>query len=955
MTAFYTRARRALMAERGDADPILTIVGMLVAALISATMIGIITIVIQSGANIVTENLRATTIGTAQKAWAQDANNASLVVQTDDELVAFYEIPGRAPGVYMKRGDGTGGDYCRKSIWSVTDDGIRNVVQQFDNAMCDLEDSTLQPDRQTTLLTLDGVEGAASIVAENAAGRDLHFEEGVEIGLAETSPQPSTNTRASWWRDYEWAYTQPRKINLEADIDLPLSGVSDSTLRGSTWIVTSNDGDRIDTPEAEPEVVEYTPGALSGLTVTRSSTVGDVYAFVREGINVSFNGADCGPYSVEYTVTWQPSTPGAVQRQSRFTAFGQPAPVDLDRVPNGAQGVVTVTAACPTSVSSDVASISESYTQPLPAPTLSGQIGAQPHLHNISWTAVSSLPVAYRSEVNVGAGFVVQDRALPNPTEGTSHALTWDQGSTYGVPHNYRVIATLGTVEGNPSNTVELFSPWPALSTPIVDGVPNGPLHDITTEPFTCPAGTTAQYRHRVEINEGGPQGWSAWSTTRTRQYTLEEGRLAQFEGEVRCYYDADQFSDPSDPGQYEYVQPIITAPNPPDVTFVNPPGQDNPVRVDYIAVGCPAGTNAEYRVRYAINAGAMGAWSAWSATPSTTVQVYYGGRLVVDVEARCFTPYTQGPPSLPTPDSYVRPIPAPATPQNIRNDAGGTSQPKNDRVLYDAVTCWTGTTPQYRRVHDNVAAETTYTTALTRNVGTQWGTFYSFRVLARCVSPYAVSPDSAWSTPTQWTTNVPQATTPAVSVPASAYTGDWFGVTASGGGCPAGTSTNWDAYTSGGSQRWSTNSFSDYWSTTGVRTYYVRAQCQGPNAAGAWSGYGSDSISIIARPVPSAPGGVSALWNSAPSGGGGGVRGSWTAVSGATSYTYGASHNLGGNWTAFTSASVASAGAYTVLNCGGVANMIAGEFRVRATNGAGSSSTVTVGATRNTSLSTCA
>lgn len=97
-----------------------------------------------------------------------------MVKQTNDELVAFYEIPGRAPGVYMKRGDDTGGDYCRKSIWSVTADGIRNVVQQFDNAMCDLADGTIQPDRQTTLPTLEGVEGAASIGAENAAGREQH-------------------------------------------------------------------------------------------------------------------------------------------------------------------------------------------------------------------------------------------------------------------------------------------------------------------------------------------------------------------------------------------------------------------------------------------------------------------------------------------------------------------------------------------------------------------------------------------------------------------------------------------------------------------------------------------------------------------------------------------------------------------------------------------------------------
>lgn len=106
---------------------------------------------------------------------------------------------------------------------------------------------------------------------------------------------------------------------------------------------------------------------------------------------------------------------------------------------------------------------------------------------------------------------------------------------------------------------------------------------------------------------------------------------------------------------------------------------------------------------------------------------------------------------------------------------------------------------------------------------------------------------------------------------------------------------------------------------------------------------------------MPGSPSGVSATWNSAPSGGGGGVRGSWTAVSGATSYTYEGNHNLGGIWQGWTGSTVPSAGAYTILRCGGGANMIGGEFRVRASNGAGSSSTVTVSATRNTSLSTCA
>ena len=95
----------------------------------------------------------------------------------------------------------------------------------------------------------------------------------------------------------------------------------------------------------------------------------------------------------------------------------------------------------------------------------------------------------------------------------------------------------------------------------------------------------------------------------------------------------------------------------------------------------------------------------------------------------------------------------------------------------------------------------------------------------------------------------------PTVSVPSSAYTGYRFQVTTSNT-CIAGTSPNWDVWTSGSGTHWPLGSFSDYWSSAGVRTYYGQVWCSGPDVSGARSGIGQDSISIVNPPAPRSSGG---------------------------------------------------------------------------------------------------
>jgi hypothetical protein len=102
----------------------------------------------------------------------------------------------------------------------------------------------------------------------------------------------------------------------------------------------------------------------------------------------------------------------------------------------------------------------------------------------------------------------------------------------------------------------------------------------------------------------------------------------------------------------------------------------------------------------------------------------------------------------------------------------------------------------------------------------------------------------------------VPLVSTPNITVPASAFTGNFFSVVSGGANCAAGSTTVWDVSTNGSSTRWASNSFSDRWNTAGTRSYFVRAACAGPNAQGPWSATASDSIDILLVPIPAGAGG---------------------------------------------------------------------------------------------------
>ena len=863
-----------LRSERGDSDPILTIASILVMALISAAMIGAILLVVQLGGKYVTEQVRSATLATAQKAWSQDANNASIVAVHGTTTAIFYEISQQTLGVYIQRGDNAGTAQCRKSEWLLDNGVLTDTVTRFDKADCDLT-AAATPVSTATPIRLDGLTAAARFEAFNAAGRDLHFTgTGAENGVT-----GSTSVKDAWWRDTEWAFAQPRTINLVTNMDLPISGDSPAKLLGSTWIrPPPPDG----AAPADPEQTPRDPDGVAITNVDRSSWMGAVYRRFREGVEIRFAGGSCAPYSTEYTVEWTPDAAsaalGAVVRTQTFTTFDAPGPVDFDRVPNGSKGKASVSAACPPSVSSRPSKAYYDYTQSLPAPVLRLAISDPPNVHNLSWPEViSSLPVQYRIDVSADGG----PFAALSTTAGTAKTVTWPLGSTYGMQYAYRVVGVVGSVTSLASNEVIAATPWPAVATPALAGRSAGSVYTVTITPaagFACPAGTRAEFRLRWNINGAGWQGWSTWSTTAGFQHSFSQGEKGEAEGLERCAYSGDRgnpvTSDPDSSALKPFwVQPITGKPAVPPVEFVPNNSADGlatpqpPVTVAYPTAGCPAVTTVQYRTRFEVDGNLYGGaeldpygWGPWSAASASQVSMRYGYRLGALVQARCVRvwpgaspPAAYGPPVESAPPVFVRPIPAPLAPQ-IWNDSGGTSAPKEDRVLWTADACPAGTRVEYQLGSPFWSGTWMPAGTLSQNVNTAWGTKYDYRVAARCVSDYTTSPNS-YSVFVTWTTNVPTPATPYIRAQGPVYGPANVLITAGGSTCPAGTSIEYLVGRTGGESWNATAHYS--WAQVGTTQWSAYTRCLGPNRVGGWSPAANVYWTLYQHPAPRSSGGT--------------------------------------------------------------------------------------------------
>ena len=396
---------------------------------------------------------------------------------------------------------------CSIDLWhGVPDAGASTVTlheeRRADTRSCDLVSGvTLTPGAKTT----EKVSGltSAKFEYENIGGRVITFNASGTPALDTSKTQPSDIA------DSDWNDPRPYKVDLALKSDgSNLTAFSkNSVLTGYTKIVNATQA--VSTPGSLRFVPSGTPvpAAVNVVNVARSTTTGAVVGGVREGISVTFTGAQCSDNTPSTVVTkFSTATPSGVPDVSSTQTLvldGKATQFELADVKNGAQGVVTISAVCGTDGESTQGS--QPYTQDLPDPTVTATEQSPFSTHKLSWNKVSSLPTTFTGSWTGNDG-----------TEGTIDATTalttkvvHPAYSTYGVTDRYTIVANVSgaTSEGGD----KIGHGWPTIPTATdftrteksVSPVQENIRWGYNT---TCPTGTTL-YTQYIEDRTGQANG----------------------------------------------------------------------------------------------------------------------------------------------------------------------------------------------------------------------------------------------------------------------------------------------------------------------------------------------------------------------------------------------------------------------------------------------------------------
>ncbi|MCI4659539.1 hypothetical protein [Cryobacterium zhongshanensis] len=385
---------------------------------------------------------------------------------------------------------------------------------------------------------LSGIK-APLFTYSNLGGREITFGATGAAVLA-TGTMPTSVTVA------DWNDTRPYKValNLETLSTDAAAVTKKAVLSAFTNVVNiaaaADDLRYVPAPSTDP-----VPGPLHITGVDRSSTTGALVGGVHEGLSVSFAGGVCpaGPTKVSVSYTQQgPSAAPAVSTVINQVLTGSSSAVQLGSVANGASGAVDVSATC---VDSGVAEKdSTGYTQSIPATVLTVTQNAAPEKHNLSWTAVSSLPTSFQVSWYSQNGTLTTN---PPATSALSMTTTQVVGSTFGLQTSYWLVATVDSTPA-PSVYGNITTPWPAAS-PATGlwywaGSPSVGSY-VWTNGAACPAGTTRQTRSDLNAkwDSNTNLNWadylvSAWSTDKFEDHAATDvwqGYPFQFSVHTKC------------------------------------------------------------------------------------------------------------------------------------------------------------------------------------------------------------------------------------------------------------------------------------------------------------------------------------------------------------------------------------------------------------------------------------
>lgn len=462
-----------------------TIVKVAVAGSLAAIVGGVT--MFSAMANASTQNSSA--FQTSDLQFAKAVHAADRVIGYDKGAVALLS----------KSGSG-----CAIDLWHGVSDGDTVTLHEerrTDTRSCDLVSGiSLTPGAKTT----EKATGltSATFDYENIGGRAITFNASGTPTLDATQTQPSDIA------DSDWNDPRPYKVDLALKSDgSNLTAFSkNSTLTGFTKIVNATQA--VSSPGSLRFVPSGTPvpAAVNVINVARSTTTGTIVGGVREGISVTFTGAQCSDNTpstvVTKFVTQTPSGVADVSSTQTLVLDGKATQFELAGVMNGAQGVVSISAVCGTDGESTNGS--QPYTQTLPDPTVTVNEQSPFSTHKLSWNKVSSLPTTFTGSWTGNDG---TKGSIP-ATSALNATVVHPAYGTYGVTNKYTVVANVSGITSD--GTASVSHSWPTI--PTANNIKRVEKVRPTQQQLTwgfnasCPVGTTL-YSQVLEDRAGNSDG----------------------------------------------------------------------------------------------------------------------------------------------------------------------------------------------------------------------------------------------------------------------------------------------------------------------------------------------------------------------------------------------------------------------------------------------------------------
>ncbi len=439
-------------------------------------------------ANASTQNSSA--YQTSDLQFAKAVHAADRVIGYGDNAVALLSNSGTS---------------CNLDLWHGVSNGDTTALHEerrtFTKA-CDLVAGiSLTPGAKT----VEKVTGLTTtkFAYENIGGRKAVFDATGNATLDAAATKPSGVS------DDDWNDPRPYKVDLALKSDgSNLTAFSKNTvLTGYTKIVNATQA--VSSPGSLRFVPSGTPvpAAVNIIDVNRSTTTGTVVGGVREGISITFTGAQCSDNApstvVTSFVTTIPSGVATVSKTQTTVLTGKATQFELAGVMNGAQGTASIVATC--GADGESTKGSQPYTQTLPDPTVTAKEQSPISTHKVAWNKVSSLPTTFTGTWTGNDG----TKGTIPATSALSATVVHPAYGTYGVTDKYTVTANVSGITSD--GAASISRAWPTIPT-----ANNFKRSEKSVSPVkealswgyntTCPVGTTL-YTQYSEDRTGQSNG----------------------------------------------------------------------------------------------------------------------------------------------------------------------------------------------------------------------------------------------------------------------------------------------------------------------------------------------------------------------------------------------------------------------------------------------------------------